>query len=61
MSARACSSIPIRQAGRGISIAPKGPVVGLEIPRLDLAEAGVGPAERIAPGIAAALELLAAG
>lgn len=57
-----------RPAGEGelplgafLAAAPKGPVVGLEIPRLDLAEAGVGPAERIAPGIAAALELLAAG
>lgn len=46
--------------GAFLAAAPKAPIVGLEVPRLDLAEAGVGPAERIGPAIAAARALLAA-
>jgi sugar phosphate isomerase/epimerase len=42
-----------------IAAAPRGLTIGLEVPMLAKAQAGIGARERLAPAIAAAMELLA--
>jgi sugar phosphate isomerase/epimerase len=50
--------LPLREIVRAL---PAGLVLGLEIPMVEQAQAGVGPRERLAPCVEAARHLLALG